>query len=153
MSITEVRLAGPEDTDRVYDFLVDLHKENGLFELDRSSARNVIERGTHHDGGLIYIIEHKNEIRASIGLVMDRHWYSDQWYLLELWTYINPKYRTYGYVDILIDKAKESADRLHIPLQIGVLSTHRTDAKVRLYQRKMPFAGAFFFYEPKNGRG
>ena len=81
-------------------------------------------------------------------------WYSDQDILEEKAIFIHPDYRNAkgGRARRLVEFSKEASDYLKIPLIIGVLSNHRTEAKVRLYERQFGKAsGAFFLYNAQTG--
>jgi hypothetical protein len=53
----------------------------------------------------------------------------------------------------LCEFAKQSAERLGLPLMIGILSTERTEGKVRLYRRVFGEpSGAFWLIGAKSGR-
>jgi hypothetical protein len=81
-------------------------------------------------------------------------WYSDAQVLEEKAIFIHPDYRSAkgGRARRLCEFSKRAADGLGIPLIIGVLSNHRTEAKVRLYERQFGKpSGAFFLYNARTG--
>jgi hypothetical protein len=81
-------------------------------------------------------------------------WYSDNLVLEEKAIFIHPEYRSArgGRARRLCEFSKHAADTLNIPLIIGVLSNHRTEAKVRLYERQFGKpSGAFFLYNATTG--
>jgi hypothetical protein len=41
---------------------------------------------------------------------------------------------------------------MKMPLVIGVISNIRTEAKIKLYERRLPKAGAFFVYNREYAR-
>jgi len=41
---------------------------------------------------------------------------------------------------------------MNLPLILGVVSNYRTEAKVKLYERQFPKAGAFFMYNNSSMR-
>ena len=83
-----------------------------------------------------------------IGIQLDQPWYSSDWMLVELFNFVHPAHRRSTHAKSLIGHAKGYADQLGIPLVIGIISNHRTEAKVRLYRRMLPKAGEFFTYRP-----
>lgn len=92
-------------------------------------------------------------LRGMIFMTIGQLWYSDQWVLEELFSYVPPEFRRSDYAKDLIDFAKKQADELSLKLMIGILSNERTEAKVRLYTRKLgPPAGAYFVYGGKTGQ-
>ena len=81
-------------------------------------------------------------------------WYSDDNVLEEKAIFIHPDYRSAkgGRARRLCQFSKQVADNLGMPLIIGVLSNHRTAAKVRLYERQFGKpTGAFFLYGATTG--
>ena len=82
-------------------------------------------------------------------------WYSDNPVLEEKAIFIHPDFRSAkgGRARQLCEFSKQVADSLGIPLIIGVLSNHRTEAKVRLYERQFGKpSGAFFLYGAHTGQ-
>jgi hypothetical protein len=68
--------------------------------------------------------------------------------------FIPPEYRGVkgGRARRLCEFAKQAAKAMEMPLLIGVLSNHRTEAKVRLYERQFGKpTGAFFLYNGSTG--
>lgn len=126
-----------------------LHAENGLFPIDEDMVRAMLWRAFDGQGGIIGVIRGTDTpIEGVIYILISRFWYSTQTHLEELFNFVHPDHRQPpGRAGALIEFAKECASRLAIPLVIGVVSNERTEAKVRLYQRKLgPPAGAFFLY-------
>jgi GNAT superfamily N-acetyltransferase len=81
-------------------------------------------------------------------------WYSDTLVVEERAVFTHPEYRSAkgGRARKLCEFSKKVADDLGIPLIIGVLSNHRTEAKVRLYERQFGKpSGAFFLYGARTG--
>ena len=102
--------------------------------------------GIIQDGG--------GELEGAILLRVGPMWYSDANVLEERAIFIHPNYRSAkgGRARRLCEFSKKTADVLEIPLMIGVLSNHRTEAKVRLYERQFGKpSGAFFLYNARTG--
>jgi hypothetical protein len=81
-------------------------------------------------------------------------WYSDHSVLEERAIFVDPDCRSAkgGRARRLCEFSKQTADALELPLIIGVLSNHRTEAKVRLYERQFGKpSGAFFLYNARTG--
>ena len=81
-------------------------------------------------------------------MLVSNFWYSDDAHLEELFAFTKVEFRkTKNSID-LINFAKWCSDESGMPLLIGIISNHRTEAKVRLYQRvfSKPI-GNFFFYK------
>lgn len=145
LGFDHIRLATPADEDRLFDFLMLLHEENALFPVSETKVRDVIRLGTQQKGGVIGLIDGADgTIEASVGLVVDPTWYSNAPCLNELWNFVRADCRRSTHAKDLIQFAKRAAQNLGIPVMMGVISTHRTQAKVRLYERQMECVGAFF---------
>jgi hypothetical protein len=85
---------------------------------------------------------------------MTQMWYSNAWILEEKIIFVDPEFRNAkgGRARRLCEFSKKVSDDLGIPLMIGVLSSHRTAAKIKLYERQFGEpAGAFFLYGAKTG--
>jgi hypothetical protein len=64
-------------------------------------------------------------------------WSSDELVLEERAIFIHPDFRSAkgGRASRMCEFSKRVAERMQLPLMIGVLSNQRTEAKVRLYKR------------------
>lgn len=140
----EVRLATAEDEDSIYQMLLKLHEENGMFSVAEQKVREVIRFATERRGGLIGVIAGEHGLEASVGLEISQWWYTDDWCLSEKWNFVLPEYRRSTHAADLIDYAKWSAHQLGIPLSMGIISTKQTQAKIRLYGRRLQNVGAMF---------
>lgn len=162
-SQSAVRAAGPEDKDEVWRLFRLCHKENGQTSLCESKVNYYIDRLldpgniTANDSGprgLIGVIGPVGALEAVIMLGFGSQWYSDEITLDEYLNFVDPEHRSSEHAKTLIAYAKHMVDRIRsashpdLKLIIGVLSTKRTAAKVRLYERQLVPAGAFFVYPP-----
>ena len=145
-----IRLATPSDEDEIFALLLLLHAENGIFSLNPAKVRLGIQYATQRQGGIIYVNQGPRVV-ASLALAIAQDWYSDDEYLSERWNFVHPDHRRTDWARRLIEQAKWSSEyfRAHgkrMPLQIGINSCIRTEAKIRLYARHMPCIGAYFMY-------
>ena len=93
------------------------------------------------------VIGKPNALEGSIYLEVDMPWYSEEFALCELWNFVHPDHRKSHHAQTLIEFAKACGRGLGLPLSIGIFSNERTEAKVRLYQRRLGKpVGAFFYY-------
>jgi hypothetical protein len=123
-----------------------MHQENGLFELDEGCVVDTFNRAVQKKEGVIGLIKGPaGDIRAMLGLLITRYYYTWQLHLEELWNFVSPEFRRTNYADILLKYADHCQKSLGIPLVIGVCTSSRMEAKVRKYRRHfgMP-SGAFF---------
>lgn len=143
-----VRVATPADEPRLAELLRMMHQENGVAPLAEDLMQQAMRRGLSRDHAVVGVIEEGDRLLASVGLFIGRWWYSHSEHLEDLWNFVHPDARRKPMARPLVEFAKSCADALEMPLLMGVLSDERTQAKVRLYQRQLPFVGAVFLYRP-----
>ena len=152
-----VRLALPGDEEDIFALLTMLHAENGFFAMAPQKVRAVIRcaisRVPDPTGalGMVGVIEKDGRVAGTIGLFIGQDWHTDDWALAERWNFVHPDYRKTDFAKQLIAFAKSCQEWFEtsghtMPLVVGIFSTVRTAAKVRLYSRWLPPAGAFFIY-------
>lgn len=146
MTESVVRLAAPEDADGIFGLCQALHSENGLFPFSERKVRAMIDRAYNREGAIIGVVGDLGSPVGSIYLGLSQVVYSDAWGLFEEWNFVLPEHRRSDYSKRLIAFAKQCSDKMHLPLVIGILSNHRTEAKVRLYERHLEKAGAYFVH-------
>lgn len=152
-----VRAATPDDLEHIIRIAEDLHAENGMGRIHYPTAVGALLDAINHRGGMIGLIGPIGDIQGIIFLRLASFWYQGpgEAYLEELFIYVPPQYRHgTGNAAALVRFAKSSAERLGIPLFIGVLSSKRTTAKLKLYQRLLgaPVGGWFFLEGVGDGR-
>ena len=141
-----VRLATPKDEEKILDLLMLMHEENGLFEMDNDSVREMVRKVLNRENGIIGVIDAEEEIEAAVCLVIDKLWYAKTWCLNDVFNFVAPKYRRSTRAKSLISFAKRYSDQVGIPLLMGIVSNVRTEAKIKLLERQLQKAGAFFIY-------
>ena len=141
-----VRLATPKDEEKILDLLMLMHEENGLFEMDNDSVREMVRKVLNRENGIIGVIDGEEEIEAAVCLVIDKLWYAKTWCLNDVFNFVAPKYRRSTRAKFLISFAKSYSDQVGIPLLMGIVSNVRTEAKIKLLERQLQKAGAFFIY-------
>jgi hypothetical protein len=147
-----VRLARPEDEERLYRFLLHLYAENALMPMSEAKVRAQIRAGTHGEGGIVGVIDGPaGTIEASIGMTLSSFWYSEAMHLNELWCFVHPEHRASTHARRLIEFGKWCADRLStpgypVPLLLGIVTRRRLLPKIRLFQRQAPQVGAIFMH-------
>lgn len=151
----KIRLGTPEDEEAMVELAVRAWEENGIKNINPEKMRGMIKPALYLWQGLVGIIGEKGKpIEGAILLRMSQMWYSDDWMLEEKAIFVDPAYRSAkgGRARKLCEFSKRVADELNVPLIIGVLSNHRTEAKIRLYERQFGApAGAFFLYNVRTG--
>ena len=145
----DVRIAVPEDADAIMALLRLAHDEAGEHPLSERKVRIVVDNGVVRNGGLIGVVgEIGGPIKAALILRISDVWYSEEKQLLELSNFVHPDHRRSTYAKQLIDFAKHCSDGISLDLMIGVFSNERTEAKVKLYARRVTPRGAFFCHKP-----
>lgn len=141
-----VKIAAPEDEEEIMELCRQLHEENAMFAMNDAKVRAMLRRAFDRQGGILGKIG-ETSIEGVVYLSMGTAWYSDDPYLEEVFLYVRPECRRSKNAIMLMQFAKWCADSANISLLIGVLSTQRTQGKVRLYQREFSQpAGNFFLY-------
>lgn len=150
-----IRIGTIEDLDPMMELAMAACEENGFVSPNPVRLLEHIYPALMQDHGLVGIIGEVGEkIEGAVLLRVSKMWYSDADVLEEKAIFIHPDYRSAkgGRARRLVEFSKEASDYLKIPLVIGVLSNHRTEAKVRLYERQFGSpAGAFFLYNAHTG--
>lgn len=145
-SFAGVRVAHPSDQMNIFNYLLMLYEENALFTIASEKVWDAIRIGTEGKGGIIGLIDGPRGIEGSVGLYLEAWWYTNDFSLNEKWNFVHPDHRKSLHAQRLIEFSKWCSRRLQVPLHMGIISNKRTEAKVRLYRRKLPYCGAFFMY-------
>lgn len=140
-----VRIAIPSDEEALFHFLTkNLYQENGMFSLSEAKVRQAINNYCNQRDSLIGLIEDETGIVGCVGLYIASFWYTDEYHLDEIFNFVREDRRCSNYAKDLIDFAKWCNENMNLVLMMGILSTVRTEAKVRLYSRRLQMIGAFF---------
>lgn len=152
-----VRLAGPDDAQGLLEELYFAYLDDrvGLgLKPNPARMRPFIEMLLTPGKGFVGIIG-DDTIEASVGVVVDQHWYSDAWVLMEKWVYVAEDQRGSGHVDKLFDflrsvKRQVEAEFGHpVPVITSLLTKARLAAKERLWARQGTKVGAIFLLEDR----
>ena len=153
-----VRLATPLDYQEVWRLFLQGHKENGLFTLAPDKVQWFMNRvlypeqippGDTGPRGIIGVIGPIGSLEALVFITIGTYWYSHDKHLEEFIVYVDPECRKSDHAHALIDWMKDQVEKTQLPLMTGVISTHRTQAKCRMYGRLLPKIGEFFYLAPK----
>jgi hypothetical protein len=150
-----VRIGTPADVHKMMDLALAACDENGFIEPNPAKLLQEIWPALNQERGLVGIIPGKEDaLEGAVLLRIGNMWYSDHEVLEEKAIFIHPDFRSAkgGRARKLCEFSKHVSDSLDIPLIIGVLSNHRTEAKIRLYERQFGKpSGAFFLYNAATG--
>ena len=147
---TQVRVGTPDDIHDIMDIAKMIFDENSFVSASNNKILQEIWSALNRHQGLMGIIGNPGEkAEGAVLLRIGQMWYSEDPVLEEKFVFIRPEFRAAkgGRARRLCEFSKQAADNLSIPLVIGVLSNHRTEGKVRLYERQFGKpSGAFFLY-------
>lgn len=155
-----VRVATEADRIEVWRLLLQSHNENGMFPLSPEKVDWWLGRMLNPESipewdtgprGTIGVIGPVGHLEGLVFVIIGGFWYTDSRHLEELVVYVDPEFRQSSHSKTLIDWMKKQSLHADVPLLTGVISNHRTEAKVKLYERmQLPKVGAFFLF---NGKG
>lgn len=150
-----VRIATPEDLDGVMALAMAVCAENAVTPPNPAKLLGEIWPSLSQNEGICGVIGPVGgPLEAVILLRAGALWYSDVVVLSERSCFVHPDFRSAkgGRAKLLCEFSKQAADTLGLPLLIGILSSERTRAKCKLYERIFGEpAGAFFMYGVKTG--
>jgi GNAT superfamily N-acetyltransferase len=133
------------------------HAENAIFSLAPDKVRWHVNRVIFPEAippddlgfrGIIGVIGAIGDLEGLVFLGIDSYWYTYDQNISEYMVYVSPRHRRSGHAKALVSWMKEQPHKTGLPLITGILSTIRTEAKCRLYQRLMPKIGEFFLVTP-----
>ncbi len=159
-SASIVRPAIPDDKPELWRLFRLLWAENAMFSISERKVDWYLDRLLHPQDilpedtgprGFIGVVGPVGALEACIMLTLGASWYSEDITLDEHLNFVDPPHRQSNHAKALISYAVSCSDRIGIQLVIGVLSTHRTAAKVRLYERQLTACGSFFVHPPPAG--
>jgi GNAT superfamily N-acetyltransferase len=155
MDDVAVRTGTEADFHGVMDLALAATQENAFVSPDIQRMAQVIYGALLRKTGICGVIGPVGgKLEGAVLLSMGQMWYSDEMILEEKAIFVDPEYRSAkgGRARKLAEFAKMTATELQIPLAIGVLSSSRTEAKIRLYERVFGQpAGVYFLYGAKTG--
>lgn len=160
-----VRPAVPEDRAEVWRLFQAHHEENALFPLSERKVAFYLDRVLNPGSitpddtgprGLIGVIGPVGALEGAIMLVLGSPWYTDEITLDDCMNFVDPAHRRSDHAKALIAYSKHLVDSVRVgypdfKMILGVVSTERTAAKIRLYAQQLAPVGAYFMYPPQNG--
>jgi len=111
--------------------------------IDEAKLKERILLGCNRIGGVIGVIESDdNEIIASTAIFASQPWWTDTWVLTQFWVYVDIDERkgTHHGDDLLqfakwFREDRSVAAGYNIPLEMGVMTGNRVQAKIRWWRR------------------
>lgn len=152
-----VRVGTPEDVHGVMQVALMAVQENGFAEVDPELLLGDIWSALNLNRGIMGVIGEPGEpVEGVVLLRIGTMWYSSKTRVLEERAiFVHPDYRSAkgGRAAKLCKFSKSVSDTLGIPLTIGILSSLRTEGKVRMYRRILGEpSGAYWLYNAKTGQ-
>lgn len=157
LSPVTVRVANRNDVHSIMDLAVLCADESAFLDADPRRLLEAIWPALHLDHGMVGVIDgdEPGRLQGSILLRVGPPWFGTQPFLEERSIFVHPEFRgghggpKGGRAKVLVDFAKFVARRMQMKLLVGILSTERTAAKVRLYERMFGKpSGAFWLFDP-----
>lgn len=146
----QIRLATTDDMPEVMKLAVTAAQENGFLNASSALLAKEIWPALCQDHGLCPVIGPPGGAIEGLALLrIGAMWYSEDVVVEEKAIFVYPEFRAAkgGRARKLCEYSKHVADKLGVPLLIGILSNTRTEGKVRMYKRIFGEpAGAFFLY-------
>lgn len=150
-----VRTGVEADFDAVMQLLLKAAMENAVVPPNIEKFAEVVWGAIVRKTGICGVIGPVGgRLEGAVLLSMGEMWYSRELILEEKIIFVDPEFRSAkgGRARKLAEFAKLTAKELDLPLAIGVLSSSRTEAKIRLYERVFGKpAGVYFLYGAKTG--
>jgi len=150
-----VRIGTLDDLDEVMALSLAAVEDNGFLNADPQELVKAMYPALMQDHGIVGVtVEPDGRLSGGVLLTLSKHWYSSAIFLEERSVFVHPDFRNAkgGRAARLVEFSKRVSDTLGLPLLIGVLSSDRTEAKVRLYRRAFGEPqGAFFLYNGATG--
>ncbi len=153
-----VRVAKPADHTEIWRLFLQGHRENGKFTLAPEKVDWFVQRALHPETipqwdtgprSVIGVIGDVGKVEALVFVTIGTYWYTYDRHIEEFIVYVDPECRSSGHARACIEWMKVQSDRSGLPLLTGIISSERTEAKVRLYRRMLDPVGAFFLYGGK----
>jgi hypothetical protein len=150
----QIRLATETEVDDVMQLAMMAAEENGFLDASAALLLEVVYPALKMHQGLCGVIGEPGKLEAFVVLRIGTMYYSPQLCVEEKVVYVHPDFRAAkgGRARKLCEFSKHVADVLNLPLLIGICSSSRTQAKVKLYERIFgPPAGAYWLYRTQTG--
>jgi hypothetical protein len=148
-----VRKAVKEDIPQIFKLGKLLFEENAITSWSENRIIAAVNRAINGDGAVIGVIGDIGRLEGMIYLLRAKFWYTDDCHLEEVYNYVHPDYRKSDNAKALIDFAKTCSEGINVPLMIGIVSNHKTEQKIRLYERRLgKRSGAYWLFNAKTGK-
>ena len=155
-----VRGATAADEPQLWVLLRQMWEENGLFPMSETKVQFYLDRVLRPENvapedtgprGIVGVIGPSSYLEGVIMLILAPVWYSDTISLQDCVNYVREDCRQSSHAKSLISYSKAMTDEIRkghpdFKLMVGVVSTKRTQPKIRFYRRQMAEIGSVFLY-------
>lgn len=151
-----VRPAEERDEENLFAILCMAYKENAPYKINPNKVRLMISAASRDKDVIIGVIDAPDgsgRIAATVGAMFSQWWYTDDWHIEDCWNYVHPEYRKSTFAKDLLNYSKWIAEKMSMPLHVGILTAERMESKVRFFARQMPQVGASFVYNMEAASG
>lgn len=150
-----VRVATPADREAIYwQLMNDLQADNGLgWQPSPAKVFAHVESCCGGERGIAGVIDGPDGgIIASIGVELTTPWYSDDWFLIQVWQFVLPEHRGgTSHAEDLFSFAETHRQYIgaqsgrDIVLETTVMSRKRLAAKSRLWRKHGKWIGSMYW--------
>jgi N-acetylglutamate synthase-like GNAT family acetyltransferase len=151
----QIRTATVDDLPEVMRLATEVAKENALFDTSIEHLLKIVWPCLTQQTGIIGVIGKRGgKIEGMVVLVVGTLAYSDTPCVEEKCVFVRKEFRSAngGRAHKLLGFSKMTAERLGLPLLIGVLSNTETRNKVKMYEREFgEAAGCFWVWNARTG--
>jgi hypothetical protein len=148
VAVDRVRFATRDDADEIVSLCMAMHEETSHLVMSGRKVREVLEEAFKQSGTVIGVIGDPGKIEGCTCLRITQLWYSEDWIISEFFSYVRPEFRKSPNAVSLVEFAKDCANRMKLKLFISISSSVQTQAKIRLFERRVgePL-GTLFVYD------
>lgn len=141
-----IRPATEGDIPALKRLLKEMHAEVGIGKFDEERFSNTIQSVCTNSIAIVAEID--GELVGSIGISVDKWWYSNDSFLADVWTFVHPSARNTRAAALMISEARAMAKRLNAPLVLGIFNRVEIERKAKFYARQgLTPMGAWFMQE------
>lgn len=139
------RTASSGDEDALYALLVEMHAENAREPISESRVRARIRQCIQQ--GSVIIAEIDGEVAGSIGLMVERRWWTDAEHMADAWIFVRRAFRATRLFPRLMNIGVETAASMGIPFEPALVSTTDLERKNKLFLRRFSPKGFLYTTE------
>jgi hypothetical protein len=135
-----IRYAVRDDFTPLWPLLMDMHREQGLFSLNKEKAARTL--GEAIDEGRVLVAISGGVVTGTFAWVITTLYYSNDRFLADLWLYVKPEHRRSMTAVRLRNAMKADARQRGLPLMAGTLGKKLNGSK--LFGKDFGKVGEFF---------